>query len=63
MNLELSQERALSVATYCLQMPQLTKDQLTLLPKHPHRQGPQLFRPHLRRGRQDRHGRFPPGGI
>ena len=31
MNLELSQERALSVATYCLQMPQLTKDQLTLL--------------------------------
>lgn len=31
MNLELSQERALSVATYCLQMPQLSKDQLTLL--------------------------------
>ena len=31
MNLELSQERALSVATYCLQMPQLTKDQLETL--------------------------------
>lgn len=30
-NLELSQERALSVATYCLQMPQLTGDQLSKL--------------------------------
>jgi len=31
MNLELSQERALSVATYCLQMPQLSQDQLARL--------------------------------
>ena len=30
-NLELSQERALSVATFCLQMPQLTPTQLDLL--------------------------------
>jgi len=30
-NLELSQERALSVATYCLEMPQLTKAQLAKL--------------------------------
>lgn len=31
MNLELSQERALSVATYCLQMSQLSQDQLARL--------------------------------
>ena len=30
-NLELSQERALSVATYCLQMPQLSDSQLEML--------------------------------
>lgn len=30
-NLELSQERALSVAAYCLEMPQLTEQQLTFL--------------------------------
>lgn len=30
-NLELSQERALSVATYCLEMPQLTEQQLSKL--------------------------------
>lgn len=32
-NLELSQERALSVATYCLEMPQLSKIQLSKLRK------------------------------
>ena len=46
-NLELSQERALSVATYCLQMPTLSEEQLEKAARNPHRQGTQLFRSHL----------------